>query len=985
MNVRSVKCEASADQNPFFSNAMKTKTVSLSASPPTSKLLAAGLLAFTFSVQGLAHATDIAHLKLTGHWDTANAGSFPGVGYHLGDDGATPPGPNTLASNENWIVAGAPQAKTVGSIPPVQGGAVQVFNAVTGLQAYELVPPLVPPVVVNTRYGTACAVSGNVVVVGAPGPVGSSPGVAYVYKIGTGLPVLWQTLHPSNGVVGDSFGSAVAISGNWVIVGSPNAAGGQGSAYVFNLATGVQLGLPIPDPATTPLTTDAFGFSIAAEGNVAIISAPGVDTAKGAVFAYDLSTTLSPSPPYLIKEFQPSASVAGDQAGWSVAMHQGQMILGAPGANTGFGAIYVMGMLDGVENTLTGSDVGAGEGLGRCVATHQGLVIAGSPFQASNRGAIYLYDLNALNATTPPGTEFQKLIPPDGGTTRFGLTVAIFGNQAAITAPDDNTQSAGAGAVYLMSPVQRPMPLTKVTAKGDFAPGANESNFGLIGDAFVSPLGEVALSSHTASAGPAWFGVLDVGIWNTLAPGQPLDLVLKSHNIDNGLLLGTVYNPLANFSASGSSLSVFQGIFSHLLGGVTSLTDQAIYTDNGVTLTRILRTGDPTAFASVGPPGATPMSFGTAVQSQNVDRVATICKLTGGTSATNDSGLLWHPITGIEEAQREGQPAPGTSGLNYGEFLRVASYWDNVVYATAITGPVATNQAVFQKVFGGAITKVVQKGDAAIPNNVGGAHYTALLGESSDDGEWVLFHATLGPPAVVGVNNDGLWLYSPGPTYSLVARTGDQVFSLPTGAKIASFINYWQTAGSTLALVTLKIGSGGVLPANNHALIAFSNLGNIPPVVLMRTGDPAPGCGAATISAINGVQIESKNAHYLVLASLAAPTVPALTPAENTVFSTMNVALFRGFANKPIGSDPYALTFRHPVPVLRKGQLFLNQCGKISSIALPTTNFAPASGGAGNTGLGVIMSRSVDASTPNTVVIPVDFVGGVHQVMKGIP
>lgn len=920
---------------------MKMKSPCWNYLHPSLKLLTTAVAAVIACFQPHAQGTDIATLKLYGRWTGTP------TNYIMGRDTTTAT-PNSLATNEAWILAGVPLASDQGVS---QSGAVQVFNAVTGAWVRKLQPPATAAVALS-YFGTSCAVSGSTAVIGAPGPTASSPGAAYVYNLATGALLKTLKPNPADGVNGDFFGMSVAISGNRVVVGAYKDDSVRGSAYVFDLKTGAQLAKFL-DPAS--VANDQFGFSCAVEGNVAVIGAPGADSSRGAAYAYDLTSLV------FIKKYQPGASVANDQAGWAVAMHQGKIILGAPYAAGSIGKIFVMGLMDNTALTLTASDAVVGEFIGRCVSTHQGLLIAGSPYQAGGRGAIYLYDLNST-ATT----EFQKVLPPDGGSRYFGHNVSICGNQAVMLAPYDSTQASSAGAAYVMQPIMRPMPLTKVAAKADFAPGAVDSSFGTIGDAFMNVNGAVTFASTTT--GPGSNGSKDTGIWTTMNASVPLNLMLKSRMIDpvGSLPLVSVSAPLANIA----STSIFRGILGGT--GVSALNNQAIYKGDGTTFTRILRAGDAAAAFS----GAALASFTQVVQSTNVNRVATTCALrqnVGGTLASNDSGLLWYDVGGgTSEAQREGLSPTGFPALTYGQFSgRVAAYWSKATYSTALTGATAFNQAIFQKTYGGAIVKVVQKG--GLDAGGSGAGYSSFLGESSDDtNERVLFRATLGAPATAA-NNEGLWMcVTPGTSASdvRVMRKGDFVPGLP-GVKIAKFIQFSQVYSSALALVQLS--GTGVTAANDQALLVLRHDGSLindQLTVLLREGDPAPGCGAATIGTINRVALEPYFAQYMVLTTLVG--APAGT----------DLVLFRGFAKKSVGSVAEKTLIR-PVPVLRKGQLFANQPSKITSISLPTTSFTAS--GAGNTGLGLAMRQTAGSSTPNTVVIAVDFSNGVHQVMQGIP
>ena len=90
------------------------------------------------------------------------------------------------------------------------------------------------------NFGSAIAMGNNIAVVGAPGDnIGAitDQGSAHVYNYLGGFWHWQRKLIASDGATSDGFGSAVAVSANAVIVGSPGDVigtnAGQGSAYVF--------------------------------------------------------------------------------------------------------------------------------------------------------------------------------------------------------------------------------------------------------------------------------------------------------------------------------------------------------------------------------------------------------------------------------------------------------------------------------------------------------------------------------------------------------------------------------------------------------------------------------------------------------------------------------------------------------------------------------------------------------------------------------
>jgi hypothetical protein len=129
----------------------------------------------------------------------------------------------------------------------------------------------------GSNLGRALAVDGQYTVVGVPNaviPGGDNVGRAYVLSTATGAVV--STLANPRPDRFDNFGAAVAISGNIVVVGAPNddtSAAEAGIACVFDAATGNLLSTLLnPTPTgTSNMNEENFGCSVAISGNMAIV------------------------------------------------------------------------------------------------------------------------------------------------------------------------------------------------------------------------------------------------------------------------------------------------------------------------------------------------------------------------------------------------------------------------------------------------------------------------------------------------------------------------------------------------------------------------------------------------------------------------------------------------------------------------------------------------------------------------------------------
>ena len=154
----------------------------------------------------------------------------------VGSDGLEDFIGESVATDGNNVFAGAPSTNQI-------RGAVYVYVKPSGGWS-NMTETAVLSAADTVDLGWSMSLSGNTVVAGAPyATVGANPeqGAAFVFvKPADG----WKTTSKANaklvaddGAVNDHFGASVAISGNTVVVGSPEAAIGsnlnQGAAYMF--------------------------------------------------------------------------------------------------------------------------------------------------------------------------------------------------------------------------------------------------------------------------------------------------------------------------------------------------------------------------------------------------------------------------------------------------------------------------------------------------------------------------------------------------------------------------------------------------------------------------------------------------------------------------------------------------------------------------------------------------------------------------------
>ncbi|MBX3221377.1 MAG: FG-GAP repeat protein [Labilithrix sp.] len=329
---------------------------------------------------------------------------------------------------------------------------------------------LVPAVATDVAdFGASTAVSGDTVIVGAPG-FSSSMGAAYVFVRSGASWTEQQKLTAGDGAEGDRFGSSVALSGDTAVVGaSGHGDDGQGAAYVF-VRSGASWTVQQKLTASTPSASAAFGGAAALTGDTAVIGAPA-ESGKGAAYVFVRSGTSWSEQQMLTA----SDGASGHGFARSVAISGETALVGAYGVSANRGAAYAFvrtGTSWTEQQKLTTSDSAPNDFFGFSVALSGDTAVAGAHVKAAATGAAYVFVRSGAS-----WTQQQKLsAPAPFSGDAFGSSVAVSGDAAVIGA---SGRALHTGAAYLFTragtswPLQQALPASDV-AQNDFF-GANLS------------------------------------------------------------------------------------------------------------------------------------------------------------------------------------------------------------------------------------------------------------------------------------------------------------------------------------------------------------------------------------------------------------------------------------------------------------------------------------------------------------------------------
>ena len=247
-----------------------------------------------------------------------------------------------------------------------------------------------PSLSAGDRFGTALAVDSDLLVAGAPGKdlAGSESGAAYLNRQGS-----WTLLLPTGGAAGDLFGQSVACAADTVAVGAPNAdvagVSNAGAVYLFT-STGSGAWVQLAKlTAAVPAVNGGFGTAVALSGDELLVGEPGAfgsHAASGAVRVFSKGA----SGWSLQESLMPTGAPLAQGFGSAISRDGSRAIIGAPlddsgGADRGSYFVYEEGSGVWARSQYVTADVTtAGGRLGSAVAVSDSRFLAAAPFDATD-------------------------------------------------------------------------------------------------------------------------------------------------------------------------------------------------------------------------------------------------------------------------------------------------------------------------------------------------------------------------------------------------------------------------------------------------------------------------------------------------------------------------------------------------------------------------------------------------------------------------
>jgi hypothetical protein len=389
--------------------------------------------------------------------------------HPVASDGATDDNFGTsVSTNGDTLVVGAPRDDNY------RGSAYVFARNHGGADSWAQVAKLTAlDGATGDRFGSSVAISGDTIVVGAPGD-GNYRGSAYTFERNRGGPDGWgqvAKLAASDGVAGDRFGSSVSLDASTAAIGAYRKATNRGAAYVFehNQGGADAWGEVAKLTASGGQAGDWLGFSVSISGDTVVAGAP-----------YDINGSSATGSAYVFERNQggvdaweqvgqlvASDGAAGDSFGFSVSICGSTIATGASYDSAGgalSGSAYVFERNQGGADSwgevakLTTSDGAAGGRMGHSISISGDTVVAGAPYEAGSgvpTGSAYVFERNRGGGDN--WGQWFKLTPSDGAADdAFGFSVSASGNTVVAGAPyDDGSSGNSSGSAYVFYPPAR--------------------------------------------------------------------------------------------------------------------------------------------------------------------------------------------------------------------------------------------------------------------------------------------------------------------------------------------------------------------------------------------------------------------------------------------------------------------------------------------------------------------------------------------------
>jgi len=250
-----------------------------------------------------------------------------------------------------------------------------------------------------------------------------------------------------NNLANELFGVAVSVDDGVIAtgaIGNSDFGESSGCAYLHQASTGNYIAKLRANDSSQG---DEFGASIDIHNGIVVVGAPGDDDngdESGSVYVFDVSSGTQ------LYKLLPTDGAADDRFGVAVAIFNNTIAVGATGdGQNGIqsGSVYLFDVVSGVQVAKLLAEDGAPNDLfGGSVDLDSGKIVAGATGDddlGTGSGSAYVFDITT-------GTQLAKILPESGASgDQFGISTAIQSNLVVVGATGTDFNGAQSGSAYV--------------------------------------------------------------------------------------------------------------------------------------------------------------------------------------------------------------------------------------------------------------------------------------------------------------------------------------------------------------------------------------------------------------------------------------------------------------------------------------------------------------------------------------------------------
>ena len=457
-------------------NAESSRIFGVSLSADGNTAVVGTVQAVDTATSSVGTAKAFVYTRRDGEWDTSTPATLT-----LPEGGTFSQHGLAVSKNGDTVVVGFTPAASASDTTP-QPNSVLVFTRPDGGWASTSIAArlTMPDGESEGSFGQTVSVSGDTIVVGAYGDdsyYGTSyKGSAFVFTRPDGgwvsTSVAAKLTAPA-GDPGDEFGRAVAVSGDTVVIAAPGDRDIQGSragsAYVFTrpaegwVSTFESARLTAPDGWSVYWSRNDFGSSVAVKGDKIVIGAPSYWDVNSAVYVFSKPPGGWDNP-YIVSKLTSPGLASYSYFGASVSMSDDAIFVGAPGGMyaDSSGQVFVFpiptdtGVFTGAPVRLSDPHGGTLDAFGGAVSAGGNRVAAGallSDDHGEDFGAVYIFSEppDGWSYSTGPMGHTAALVSPDWNPGHlFGHSISPTADAVMVGAPNSYRVS-DPGAAYVFT------------------------------------------------------------------------------------------------------------------------------------------------------------------------------------------------------------------------------------------------------------------------------------------------------------------------------------------------------------------------------------------------------------------------------------------------------------------------------------------------------------------------------------------------------